>query len=256
MKIGTWNVNSIRARIVAVLDWLGEARPDVALLQETKCVAENFPELEIADLGYNIAVRGQKTYNGVAILARRPIEDVTQRLPGGDDAAEARYIEAVVDGVRVASIYVPQGTELGSPRFAYKLAFLERLHDRARTLLAHEEAFVLGGDYNVAPTPEDVYDARALDGTLCYHPDERAGLRKIVHLGLTDAYRALNDGPGGYSWWDYRGRGWERDHGMRIDHLMLSPQAADRLAASGIDRAPRGKPKASDHTPVWCELRE
>ena len=256
MKIATWNVNSIKARLEGVLDWLADARPDVALLQEIKTVAEGFPELEIGDLGYNVAVRGQKTYNGVAILAKRPIEDVVERLPGGDDDSEARYIEAVVDGVRVASIYVPQGTELGSRRFAYKLAFFERLHDHARALLAHEEAFVLGGDYNVAPAPEDVYDADALDGTLCYHPDERAGWRKIVYLGLTDAFRALNDEPGSYSWWDYRGRGWERDHGMRLDHLLLSPQAADRLAASGIDRTPRGRPKASDHTPVWCELRE
>ncbi len=256
MKIATWNVNSIRARIVAVLDWLGEAKPDVVLLQEIKCVAESFPELEIGDLGYNVAIRGQKTYNGVAILAKRPIEDVTDRLPGDDADDEARYIEAVVDGVRVASIYVPQGTELGSARFAYKLAFLDRLHDHVSGMLALEETCVLGGDYNVAPAPEDVYDARALDGTLCYHPDERAGLRKIVYLGLTDAFRAFNDAPGCYSWWDYRGRGWERDHGMRLDHLLLSPQAADRLAASGIDRAPRGKPKASDHTPVWCELRE
>ena len=256
MKIATWNVNSIRARLGAVLDWLGEASPDVVLLQEIKTIAEGFPELEIGDLGYNVAVCGQKTYNGVAILAKRPIEDVTLRLPGDDEDAEARYVEAVVGDVRVASIYVPQGTELGSARFAYKLAFLDRLHGHAKRLLAYEEAFVLGGDYNVAPGPEDVYDAEALDGTLCYHPDERAGLRKIIYLGLTDAFRALDDEPGSYSWWDYRGRGWERDHGMRLDHLLLSPQAADRLEASGIDRGPRGRPKASDHTPVWCELRE
>ena len=256
MKIATWNVNSIRARLGAVLDWLGEASPDVVLLQEIKTIAAGFPELEIGDLGYNVAVCGQKTYNGVAILAKRPIEDVTLRLPGDDEDAEARYVEAVVGDVRVASIYVPQGTELGSARFAYKLAFLERVHGHAKSLLAYEEAFVLGGDYNVAPGPEDVYDAKGLDGTLCYHPDERAGLRKITYLGLTDAFRALNDEAASYSWWDYRGRGWERDHGMRLDHLLLSPQAADRLEASGIDRGPRGRPKASDHTPVWCELRE
>ena len=257
MKIATWNVNSIKARLGAVLDWLGEASPDVVLLQEIKTVAEGFPELEIGDLGYNVAVCGQKTYNGVAILSKRPIEDVIMRLPGDDEDAEARYVEAVVGGdVRVASIYVPQGTELGSPRFAYKLAFLDRLHRHAGSLLAYEEAFVLGGDYNVAPGPEDVYDAKKLDGTLCYHPDERAGWRKITYLGLTDAFRALNDEPASFSWWDYRGRGWERDLGMRLDHLLLSPQAVDRLEASGIDRGPRGRPKASDHTPVWCELRE
>ncbi len=256
MKIATWNVNSIKARLAGVLDWLADAAPDVVLLQEIKCVDENFPELEIGDLGYNIAVCGQKTYNGVAILAKRPIEDVVRRLPGDDADTQARYIEAVVDGVRVASIYVPQGTEVDSPRFAYKLAFFERLHDHVKRLLAHEEAFVLGGDYNVAPAPGAVYDPEALDGTLCYHAKERAGWRKIVCLGVTDAYRALHDEPGRYSWWDYRGGGWQRDRGMRIDHLLLSPQAADRLVASDIDRAPRAKPKASDHTPVWCELRD
>ncbi|MSP67424.1 MAG: exodeoxyribonuclease III [Alphaproteobacteria bacterium] len=256
MKIATWNVNSVKARLPIVLEWLRAAAPDVVLLQEIKTVAEDFPRLEFEDLGYNLAIVGQKTYNGVAILSKRPLEDVSQQLAGDAADTEARYVEAFVAGVRVASIYVPQGTEVGSDRFRYKLAFLDRLHDRFRRLLRDEERFAFGGDYNVAPEPGDVHDAERLDGTLCYHPEERARFRALLHLGLTDAFRALNHEQGRYSWWDYRAGGWQKDHGMRIDHLLLSPQAADRLVAADIDRAPRGRPKASDHTPVWCELSD
>ncbi len=256
MKIATFNVNSIRARLPNFLDWLDEARPDVALLQETKTLDEAFPALEIEERGYNLALSGQKTYNGVALLSKRPIEDVLRTLPGDDADTQARYIEAVTDGVRVASIYVPQGTELDSERFAYKLAFYERLYAHFRDLLEHEEAFVMGGDYNVAPTPADVHDPARLEGSLCFHPEERRRFRMLCWLGLTEATRALNPEPGLYSYWDYRAGAWEKDRGWRIDHLLLSPQAADRLSASGIDRGPRGKAKASDHTPVWCELSD
>ena len=256
MKIATWNVNSIKARLPRVLEWLAEAAPDVALLQEIKTVAEGFPELEIGGLGYNTAVVGQKSYNGVAILAKRPIEDVVTALPGDDDDAEARYIEAVVGGVRVASIYLPNGNPVDSPKFPYKLAWMERLYDHARGLLALEETLVLGGDYNVAPADGDVYDPVAwADDALC-RPDSRARFRAILHLGFTETYRALHPAPGAYSFWDYQKGRWQRDEGLRIDHLLLSPQAADRLEACDIDRAPRGREKASDHTPVWCELRE
>ena len=256
MKIATWNVNSIKARLPRVLEWLAEAAPDVALLQEIKTVAEGFPELEIGDLGYNTAVVGQKSYNGVAILAKRPIEDVVTALPGDDDDAEARYIEAVVGGARVASIYLPNGNPVDSHKFPYKLAWMERLYDHARGLLALEETLVLGGDYNVAPADGDVYDPAAwADDALC-RPDSRARFRAILHLGFTEAYRALHPAPGAYSFWDYQKGRWQRDEGLRIDHLLLSPQAADRLEACDIDRAPRGREKASDHTPVWCELRE
>ncbi|MFQ5785793.1 MAG: exodeoxyribonuclease III [Alphaproteobacteria bacterium] len=256
MKIATWNVNSIKARLPRVLDWLAEAKPDVALLQETKTLAENFPELEIGDLGYNVAVCGQKSYNGVAILAKRPIEDTVTALPGDDDDKQARYIEAMVGDVRVASIYLPNGNPVESDKFPYKLAWLERLYDHARALLDYEEAFVLGGDYNVAPTDADVYDPAAwADDALC-RPETRTRFRAILNLGLTEAYRALHPQPGAYSFWDYQKGRWQRDEGLRIDHLLLSPQAADRLVACDIDRGPRGKEKASDHTPVWCELRE
>ena len=256
MKIATWNVNSIRARLPRVLEWLAEAAPDVALLQEIKTVGEDFPGLEIGELGYNVAVCGQKTYNGVAILAKRPIEDVIAVLPGDDDDDQARYIEAVIGDVRVASIYLPNGNPVDSAKFPYKLAWMDRLHERVRALLAFEEAVVLGGDYNVAPTDDDVYDPDAwADDALC-RPQSRARFRAILYLGLTEAYRALHADAGAYTFWDYQKGRWQRDEGLRIDHLLLSPQAADRLEACDIDRGPRGKEKASDHTPVWCELRE
>ncbi|MEE8202232.1 MAG: exodeoxyribonuclease III [Alphaproteobacteria bacterium] len=256
MKIATWNVNSIRARLPRVLEWLAEAAPDVALLQEIKTVGEDFPGLEIGELGYNVAVCGQKTYNGVAILANRPIEDVIAVLPGDDDDDQARYIEAVVGDVRVASIYLPNGNPVDSAKFPYKLDWMDRLHERVRALLAFEEAVVLGGDYNVAPTDDDVYDPDAwADDALC-RPQSRARFRAILYLGLTEAYRALHADAGAYTFWDYQKGRWQRDEGLRIDHLLLSPQAADRLEACDIDRGPRGKEKASDHTPVWCELRE
>lgn len=256
MRIASWNVNSIKARLPNALAWLSQSPPDVLLLQEVKTVTEGFPYLELEELGYNIEVCGQKTYNGVAILSKRPIEDVSPRLPGDEGDEEARYIEALTGGVKVASVYVPQGTAVDSERFAYKLAFLDRLYEHARRLLAFEEAFVIGGDFNVAPEPGDVYDPEALDGTLCFHAEERARFRKILFLGLTDAYRALHVEVGRYTWWDYRAGAWSKDHGMRLDHLLLSPEAADRLEAADIDKGPRGDKGASDHTPIWCELRE
>jgi exodeoxyribonuclease III len=254
MKIATWNVNSIRVRLPALCDWLKQQQPDVVLLQETKVVDEAFPGLELGDLGYNIALNGQKTYNGVAILAKQPIQVETRKVPGDPADEEARYIEAIVGSLRVASVYVPQGTDVAGPRFTFKLRYYERLRAHIRTLMDQEDTFVIGGDWNVALEPEDVWNAAALDGTLCYHPEERKRFRTILHLGVTDAFRALNAGGKQYSWWDYRAGGWQKDQGMRIDHLILSPQAADRLAASGIDRGPRGQEKASDHTPVWCEI--
>ena len=257
MKIATWNVNSIKARLPRVLEWLAEAAPDVALLQEIKTVEDGFPALEIEDLGYNIAICGQKSYNGVAILSKRPLEDVITRLPGDDDDEQARYIEAVVGDVRVASIYLPNGNPVDGPKFPYKLAWMDRLYDHAKHLLAHEETRVLGGDYNIAPTDGDVYDPPAwADDALC-RPEARARFRAILHLGYTEAYRALHGAAGAYSFWDYQKGRWPRDEGLRIDHLLLSPQAADRLRACDIDKTPRGhSEKPSDHTPVWCELED
>lgn len=257
--IATWNVNSVRARLEGLLKWLQTAKPDIVLLQETKVADDQFPREEIEDLGYNLAIHGQKSYNGVAILAKKPIEDVVRGLPGNDSDDMARYIEAVVGDVRVASVYVPNGKEIGSEAFDYKLKFLNHLYDYAQNLLTFEEAFVIGGDYNVAPEDDDVYDPKAWKGKLHCSQEERAHIRQLEHLGLTDITRILNpantaEGKDLYSWWDYRSRGWDRNAGLRIDLLLCSPQAVDRIKASGIDTNPRGEPKASDHTPVWCKM--
>lgn len=239
-----------------VLDWLKHAAPDVVLLQEIKCVSEQFPELEIGDLGYSVAVHGQKTYNGVAILSRERIEDVERGLPGDPSDEQARYIEATIAGkLRVASIYLPNGNPAPGEKFDYKLRWLTRLKRHVETLLKAEDALVLGGDYNVIPTEADVHDPAAWKDDALFRPESRAGLRAITNLGLTDAFRALHaDARHAYTFWDYQGGAWQHDHGIRIDHLLLSPQAADHLVACEIDRDVRGKPKASDHTPIWCEL--
>lgn len=255
VKIATWNVNSVKARLPHLLEVLKTSGPDILLLQEIKCVDADFPRLEIEALGYSIATAGQKSYNGVAILARDKIRDPVARLPGADGADDqARYLEASVGDIRVASIYLPNGNPVNTEKFAYKLAWMERLHARAQVLLAEERPLVLGGDYNVCPTDDDVFDPRLFANDALCQPASRAAFRKIVYLGLTDAVRALNPGPHLYTYWDYQMRAWELDHGLRIDHLLLSPQAADRLVAAGVDKAPRARPKASDHTPAWVEL--
>ncbi|MCR9219629.1 MAG: exodeoxyribonuclease III [Alphaproteobacteria bacterium] len=261
MKIATFNVNSIKARLPRVLEWLEAAQPDVALLQELKCEEAGFPGLEIEALGYKAEVLGQKSYNGVAILSRHPIEDVRRGLPGademGEDADQARYIEATVRGVRVASIYLPNGNPTPGPKFDYKLRWMARLKTHVEeTLLPSEQPVALGGDYNVCPTDADVYDPEGFaDDALC-RPESRAAFRALVNLGLTEAWRALHpNAEGKYSYWDYGGGAWQKDNGLRIDHFLLSPQAADRLVACEIDRTPRGKEKPSDHTPVVVELQ-
>ena len=256
LKIATWNVNSVKARLPRVLDWLAEAAPDVALLQETKSTEETFPALEIGELGYNMAVTGQKTYNGVAILSKRPIEVTLDALPGDGADDQARYIEAVTGGVRVASIYLPNGNPVDGPKYSYKLAWMERLTGHVRRLLVTEDAIVLGGDYNVCPTDDDVYDPQGwADDALC-RAETRQRYRELVFLGLTDALSVFNPQSHLYTFWDYQRGAWQKDNGLRIDHLLLSPQAADRLSASGVDRGPRNKEKPSDHTPVWCELED
>lgn len=260
MKIATWNVNSIKARLPRVVEWLQEFSPDVALLQEIKSVEETFPFMEIEDLGYNVAVSGQKSYNGVAVLSKQPMEIDETRLPGEEEDEQARYIEAFTGGVRVGCIYLPNGNPTrnedgtDSDKYLYKLRWMERLRDHAERLLAHGEMFVLGGDYNICPKDTDVYDAKALqDDALC-RPESRARFRSIVNLGLTNAYRVFDNAPHVYSYWDYQRGAWQKDNGLLIDHLLLSPQAADKLTAAGIDKIPRGRERASDHTPVWCEL--
>ncbi len=256
MKIATWNVNSIKSRLDAVIGWLRSARPDVLLLQEIKCLEENFPSLEISAEGYRSAICGQRTYSGVAILSRHPLEATCRALPGDDGDAQARYIEADVNGVRIASIYLPNGNPIGTEKFAYKLAWMERLRARVRDLLAAEIPFVLGGDYNIAPADLDVHDPHAWTQDALVQPESRAAFRRIMHLGLTDAFRAVHGNARQFTWWDYRAGAWQRNEGLRIDHLLLSPQTADRLADAAVDMEPRKRDKASDHTPVWCELTE
>jgi len=260
MKIATWNVNSIKARLPRVLEWLGAFQPDVALLQELKSVEETFPRMEIEDLGYNIEISGQKSYNGVAILSKSPIEVDHYRLPGEEEDDHARYIEAFTGNVRVASIYLPNGNPTrnedgsDSDKFKYKLRWMDRLKAHTESLLKLNEPFVLGGDYNICALDTDTYDAKGMaDDALC-RPESRNRFRAINNLGLTNAFRTFDPSPHTYSYWDYQRGAWSKDNGHLIDHLLLSPEAADKLTAAGIDKTPRGKEKASDHTPVWCEL--
>jgi exodeoxyribonuclease III len=254
MKIATFNVNSIAVRLPILLAWLEQVKPDVVCLQEIKCPAADFPLLELKGLGYHVEAVGQRAYNGVALLSRAPAQDIVRALPGEPTDDQARYIEATIGDLRVASLYLPNGNPLGTDKFTYKLAWMRRLKAHAETLLARENPFVLAGDYNVAPTDDDVYDPSAmLDDAIC-QPESRARFRALINLGLTDAFRVLHAEPHRYSFWDYQAGRWYRDEGLRIDHLLLSPQAADRLVAADIDKTPRGKDKASDHTPVWCEI--
>ena len=258
MKIATWNVNSIRARLDTVTRWIGEAQPDIACLQEIKTTDEGFPAKVFQDLGYNVAVHGQKSYNGVAILSKLPFDEVRPGLPGDDDDNQARYLEAVVStggrAVRVASIYAPNGNPIGSEKFSYKLAWLERLKKHACDLFRLEEPVVLAGDYNVIPTDVDVRNPAGWLNDALFQPESRARFRELVYSGLTDAFRACSGDPGHYTFWDYQAGAWQKNNGIRIDHLLLTPQAADILAACRIERDVRGWDRPSDHVPVWAEL--
>ncbi|MCB1435966.1 MAG: exodeoxyribonuclease III [Rhodobiaceae bacterium] len=260
MKIATWNINGIKARAEALPAWLKAAAPDIVCLQEIKSVDEGFPSALFEDLGYNVAVHGQKGFNGVAILSRTPFDEVIRGLPGDKNDLQARYIEAVISSgggvVRVASIYLPNGNPVDSDKFPYKLGWMDRLIGHARDLLALEEPLVLAGDYNVIPGNGDVHDPAAWTGDALFQPESRARFRALVNLGLTDAVMACDDSAGQYTFWDYQAGAWQKNNGIRIDHMLLSPQAADRLAGTGIDREPRGWERPSDHVPVWCELTD
>ena len=258
MKVATWNVNSVKARLEQALAWLRDAVPDVVALQEIKCTDETFPREAFEALGYNCAVHGQKTYNGVAILSRRPLEDVTPRLPGGSNDDHARYIEAVVPGargiLRLASIYAPNGNPIGTDKFTYKLAWLERLKAHAEELLRSEEPVALMGDYNVIPEDKDCWDPKEWENDALFWPGSRAALRRIEFLGYTDAFRVRHAEAGQYTFWDYQAGAFRRNDSIRIDHILLSPQAADRLGACEIDKHVREGDKPSDHVPVWCDV--
>jgi exodeoxyribonuclease-3 len=254
MRIGTWNINGIKARIETALTWIEAAKPDVLCLQEIKSVDEAFPREPFERLGYHVETHGQKGFNGVAILSLAPLEDVRRGLPGNADDVQARYIEAVVsvkEGiVRVASIYLPNGNPIGTEKFEYKLGWMERLERHARDLLTLEEPLVLGGDFNVIPEEEDCLDPRNWLTDALFQPETRRAFRSLKAIGLTDALRATDRSPGRFTFWDYQAGAFQRNNGIRIDHLMLSPQAADRLESVEIVRDVRGWEKPSDHVPV------
>ena len=258
MKIATFNINGIKARTQALLDWLVEAQPDVACLQEIKSVDEGFPREPFEALGYHVETHGMKAFNGVAILSKLPLEDVTRRLPGDDADEQARWIEATVIGpkhpVRICGLYLPNGNPAPGPKYDYKLAWMNRMLSRSRTLLADEQPLVLCGDYNIIPQVEDAARPQDWLTDALYLPTSREAYQRLLNLGLTDAIRAQNPAPGTYTYWDFQAGAWERNNGIRIDHLLLSPQAADLLQSSGIDKAVRGRDKPSDHVPVWIEL--
>lgn len=258
MRIATWNVNSIKQRQEHAVAWLQETKPDVVCLQELKCVDEAFPREAFEALGYNVAVHGQKGFNGVAVLSRLPFDEVTSGLPGDDGDVQSRFIEVVVstpEGVlRVCGIYLPNGNPVDSEKYPYKLNWMKRLKAYIAGRLAYEEPLVLCGDFNVIPAPEDAAHPEAWVNDALFLPQTRAAFREILNLGMTDALRATTDAPGLYTFWDYQAGAWQRNNGIRIDHLLLSPQATDRLKAVGIDKDVRGWEKPSDHVPVWAEL--
>jgi exodeoxyribonuclease-3 len=258
VRIATWNVNSVRQRLGHLLEFLNEAKPDALCLQEIKCLDGDFPRAEIEAAGWQVETHGQKTFNGVAILSRSRLEDVRRGLPGDEADEQARYLEGVLpfgEGVvRLASIYLPNGNPPNTEKYVYKLGWMQRLTAHARMLLEQEEPLVLAGDYNVIPEPRDARDPAAWVSDALFLPQTRAAFRGLTNLGLTEALRSTSDAPGLYTFWDYQAGAWQRNNGIRIDHLLLSAQAADRLAGVSIAKHVRGWDKPSDHVPVMVEL--
>jgi exodeoxyribonuclease-3 len=258
MRIATWNVNSVKQRIENLTAWLAERRPDIVCLQETKTVDEAFPRQAIEALGYNVAVHGQKTFNGVAILSKLKFDEVTSRLPGDPADDHARFIEATVStkagALRVASIYLPNGNPTDTDKYTYKINWMERLAKYAHERLQLEEPLIMAGDYNVIPTAADVHNPAAWATDALFLPQTREKFRSLINLGLTDAMRAVSDEAGLYTFWDYQAGAWQKNWGIRIDHLLLSPQAADRLTTAGIDKHVRSWERPSDHVPVYVDL--
>jgi exodeoxyribonuclease-3 len=257
MRIATWNVNSIRQRMDSLTAWLAERAPDIVCLQEIKCTDDAFPREPIEALGYNVAVHGQKTFNGVALLSKLPFDEVAPGLIGDDGDVQARFLEALVStktGVlRVVSLYLPNGNG-GADKYTYKLKWMDRLAKFSHERLKLEEPLVLAGDYNVIPSALDAKRPEAWVNDALFLPPTREKFRALINLGLTDALRAVSDAGGLYTFWDYQAGAYQKNDGIRIDHLLLSPQAADRLTDAGIDRHVRGWDKPSDHVPVYVDL--
>ena len=259
MKIATWNINGIKARHDNVIAWLKEASPDIACLQEIKSVDEAFPRSEIEALGYNLETHGQKGFNGVALVSKLPFDEVNRGLPmlEGDADDQARFIEGVFTvgdkPLRVVSLYLPNGNPVDTDKFPYKLSWMARLEAWARDRLALEEPLILAGDYNVIPEPEDCHDPKVWEGDALFRPESRAAFRSLLNLGFTEALRNTTDAPETYTFWDYQAGAWQKNNGIRIDHLLMSPEAANRLSGVSVDKHTRAWEKPSDHVPVWVE---
>ncbi|QPM89447.1 exodeoxyribonuclease III [Pseudooceanicola algae] len=267
MKLATFNINGIKARIKALGDWLDEAQPDVVVLQEIKSVDEGFPREMFEERGYQVETHGQKSFNGVAILSKLPLEDVTRGLPGDESDEQARWIEATVVGdrtaLRICGLYLPNGNPVeleadGTPvaggKYAYKLAWMARLKTRAEALLAAEEPAVMLGDYNIIPQEEDAANPEKWREDALFRPESRAAWRAVVNLGFTEIIRTRMPAPGHYTFWDYQAGAWNKNDGIRIDHMLMTPQCADLVTDCGIDAGIRGREKPSDHVPVWVDL--
>ena len=257
VKIASFNINGIKARANALMTWLRDAQPDVALLQEIKSVSENFPSDLFKDLGYNVVVNGQKSFNGVAILSKLPIEDIVTRLPGDSEDDQARWLEVTIVGnqaIRMCNLYLPNGNPTPGPKYDYKLSWMRRLHEKAKELIDSEIPAFMAGDYNIIPQAEDAANIGAWEQDALFLPESRTEFRRILNLGFTDAFRAKHNGSGHYSFWDYQAGAWDRDDGIRIDHFLLTPQCADLLKNCQIDKHIRSREKPSDHVPIWIEL--
>jgi len=262
MKIATWNINGIKARHDNLIEWLKQAEPDIACLQEIKSVDENFPGAEIEALGYNVETHGQKSFNGVAILSKLPFDEVNRGLPmlgtEGEEDVQARFIEGAfsVSGrsLRVVSLYLPNGNPVDTEKFPYKLNWMARLEKWTQAQLLLEEPFILAGDYNVIPMPEDCHDPKGWEGDALFRPETRDSFRRLLNLGMTEAVRSTTDASPSYTFWDYQAGAWPKNNGIRIDHLLLSPEAALMLKGAEIDKFTREWEKPSDHVPVWINL--
>lgn len=257
MKIATYNINGIKARLPRILEWLDEAKPDVVLLQEIKSVDENFPRMEFEDKGYIVETHGQKSFNGVAILSKFPLEDIRRGLPGDDTDEQARWIEATVMSstpIKVCGLYLPNGNPVPGPKYAYKISWMERLFNRAIELINLEEPALMAGDYNVIPQEEDASTPENWTNDALFLAKTRAAYQKIINLGFTDAFRCRNPQPMNYTFWDFQAGAWNKNEGIRIDHFLLNPHCADLLKECEIDRYMRGREKPSDHVPIWVGL--
>ena len=257
MKVATFNINGIKARSEALSVWLDEAQPDVALLQEIKSVDQAFPKETFEDRGYNVATHGQKSFNGVAILSKLPIENFSTGLAGDDTDDQARWIEATVVGkqaVHICRLYLPNGNPAPGPKYAYKLKWMERLYERAKELIASEIPALMAGDYNIIPQKEDAASPTNWTKDALFLPKSREAFRKIMGLGFTDAFRVYQSAPGHYSFWDYQAGAWNRNDGIRIDHILMTPSCADLMLECHIDKHMRDRDRPSDHVPIWVRL--